>query len=89
MKHYINYWKNFYDFQGRSTRTEYWLAILFTFLIVVAIFIFEESQGMLGRDSVYGPISIVWTILNIIPNFAITVRRLHDAGKSGGWVFIP
>ena len=28
------------------------------------------------------------SIISVIPSLAVTVRRLHDTGKSGAWYFI-
>ena len=30
----------------------------------------------------------LYTMFIIIPTYAVTVRRLHDTGKSGWWVFV-
>lgn len=36
----------------------------------------------------FGPIHIIYVLLVIIPSIAVTVRRLHDSGRSGAWIFI-
>jgi uncharacterized membrane protein YhaH (DUF805 family) len=36
----------------------------------------------------YGPLSIGYLLLLIIPTLAVAVRRLHDIGKSGWWMLI-
>lgn len=30
----------------------------------------------------------VYTLVLILPSLAVTVRRLHDTGRGGGWIFI-
>ncbi len=68
------YFANYFNFKGRSTRAEYWWAMLFVFIIgCVANF--------------FGPIvSAIVALLLIIPNLAVLTRRFHDGGHSGWWV---
>ena len=33
-------------------------------------------------------LSLLYTLFAVIPGLAVTVRRLHDAGHSGGFIFI-
>ena len=57
-------------FSGRARRSEYWYFFLFTFLVgIVASFI--------------PIINLLWPLAIFIPTFAVSVRRLHDTGKSG------
>lgn len=68
------------DFKGRSRRSEYWWASLATFIVsTVLTAIVPDLVG-------------IWNLVILVPGFAISVRRLHDIGKSGWWVllnFIP
>lgn len=83
-------------FDGRASRSEYWLFQLFEVLILIgtmALGAAAENIADLGTD---GALSIGATgityLLMFIPNLAVTVRRLHDTGKSA-WLlllsFIP
>ena len=74
---YIEYWKNYANFKGRTTVRDYWMAFLVNFIIGTIL-------GIIGIEiltSIYG-------IATIIPGLAICVRRLRDAGKGWGWIFI-
>lgn len=66
----------FATFQGRARRSEYWYWMLFYILILII--------PIIGW--------FIWPIIAFIPTLALTVRRLHDTGKSG-WllllVFVP
>lgn len=47
----------------------------------------EMLRAMLGN-----PFLIVWLLFylaTLIPGIAVTVRRLHDIGKSGWWYLLP
>ena len=70
--------QNYANFRGRSSRSEYWWAFLFNFL---------ASFFVVGAISaVIPPIGGACSIALMIPGLALTVRRLHDTGKS--WVYM-
>ena len=81
------------DFSGRATRSEFWDFYLFHFLVVMVYYI--ALFAMLGsgsRDSsAVGYLSvliIIYALVMTIPSLAVTVRRLHDTGHSGWWIFL-
>jgi uncharacterized membrane protein YhaH (DUF805 family) len=86
MEWYISVLKQYAVFEGRARRKEYWMFSLFNFVIVIAIGIIES---VIGTDGViYG----LYLLLILIPSIAVTIRRLHDTGRSGWWLlvaFIP
>lgn len=74
--------QNYCNFQGRSSRSEYWWYVLFTFLLnLVLACIF--GQGAVGQI-VEGVVSLGL----LLPGLGLCVRRLHDIGRSGWWLFI-
>lgn len=83
MEHYVGVLKKYAVFEGRSTRSEFWYFVLFNFLIAVAIGIVE---GVIFRGSMV--LGILYSLAVFIPGLAVTVRRLHDIGKSGWWILI-
>lgn len=69
------------DFNGRARRSEYWYFVLFNFIVsLVAGFI----DGALGL----GFLGLVAGLALLLPGIAVSIRRLHDIGKSGWWVLI-
>lgn len=76
MEEYKSFWTNYVNFSGRSTRREFWLPVLFNFVI----------SGILGFIS--PALSGIFTLLYFIPSLANVFRRLHDTNRSGGWMFI-
>lgn len=84
------------DFSGRATRLEYWAVMPVVWLIIIALFVgdAQEFWDFLLRRQVppLNPFyydSIVVFLLTFIPRLALTVRRLHDVGKSGMWAKLP
>lgn len=74
-------------FSGRASRSEYW--IWWGFLVVVYVAI--GATALLFASTGYVVAGLVALAL-FLPNLAVTVRRLHDTGRSGFWlliVFIP
>ncbi len=97
MKYYIAALKKYATFSGRSRRSEYWYFVLFNFFAsILAVFI-DRALGTtfnvtdLNGDPVffpYGYIYFIYAIFTLIPSLAVTIRRLHDVGKSGWFIFI-
>jgi uncharacterized membrane protein YhaH (DUF805 family) len=69
-------------FSGRSSRSAYWWFYLFAVLVIIAAVVADEALGT-------GGVIYLLVLLGLfLPNLAVTVRRLHDAGHSGWWVLI-
>ena len=84
MNWYLMVWKRYAEFQGRSRRKEFWMFLLFNFIISLIV------QLLCGVESLRGIVGILYAVYNlalIIPMLALYVRRLHDTGKSG-WFFL-
>ena len=69
---------NYFNFQGRATRAEYWWWALF---IVIADVLVNFIDAILGT----GFIGSLFSLAILIPGLALGARRLHDIGKSGWW----
>lgn len=69
-------------FTGRASRSEYWWWILFSFIVGVIV-------GAIFGDSTFGRVfSTLVSLCLFLPGLGLSVRRLHDIGKSGWWVLI-
>ena len=83
--------KRTFNYQDRARRSEYW-----EFLIWVGLIPTLMAYGALKLESdilraVVSPVSIaafVVLFLLYFPLLSVNVRRLHDIGKSGWWLFI-
>jgi len=69
------YFANYANFKGRSTRAEYWWAMLFVFILNIITSKIPYFSAVIGLGL-------------IIPTLAIVPRRFHDSGRSGWWVLI-
>ncbi|PIB34794.1 hypothetical protein BFP72_04935 [Reichenbachiella sp. 5M10] len=88
MNWYLKVLKQYADFSGRARRTEYWMFILFNMIFsTVAMGLDYLIGSSLGGMS-YGMLYMIYSLAVFIPSLAVTIRRLHDAGKSGAMIFI-
>ena len=101
MEEYKNYWKNYANFNDRTSTRGFWIAFLIYVAINIILSIILVAGGLSiaaliqggGFSSMLGGfgmliyiIMIIWDLANIVPMLAITIRRLHDTGKP--WVYI-
>lgn len=74
--------KNTFNYQGRARRKEYWYYILIASIIILIGFTLD---GILDTpDTLSGLAGFIL----FFPSLAVTIRRLHDIGKSGWWYLI-
>ena len=82
MKNYIDVLTHRYaTFSGRAARREYWMFALWNIIVAILISILDT---FIGSTIPYW----VYFLVIIIPSIALGVRRLHDTGHSGWWMFI-
>jgi uncharacterized membrane protein YhaH (DUF805 family) len=67
-------------FSGRAARSEYWYWQLF---LIVAALIAGIPDFVFGLHG--SPFESIYTIVTLVPSFAVGARRLHDTGRSGWW----
>ena len=67
------FFQRYSDFNGRSRRSEYWWAML---MLCIGSAVFSTLSATLAN---------LWWLLTLVPNIAVSVRRLHDIGKPGIW----
>jgi uncharacterized membrane protein YhaH (DUF805 family) len=78
---------NYATFSGRARRSEFWFAQLFLTLATVSATILDSVLFGVSMDS-FGVLYSLFVLGTLIPALAVTWRRLHDMGKSGGFFFI-
>lgn len=89
-----SFYKNYFNFSGRSTRSEYWYFMLANIIIAFILgFIMGIGVALDGGDKgvftfIFGIPYAIYLLSIIIPSYALLVRRFHDIGKSGWWILI-
>lgn len=80
--------KKYAQFAGRARRKEYWYFALFNVMISVALTVLDIVLGTYSKASGIGLLDGIYGLAILIPCIAVTVRRLHDTGRSGWWLLI-
>ena len=101
MNWYRNWSRNWYwvvfskgaQFDGRSRRKEFWMFELFNILIILAQFVvaftaFGTTEHPALSKQLYSFHLRFISWRSSFRSLAVTVRRLHDTGKSG-WMILP
>lgn len=86
MNYYSICLSKFADFSGRARRREYWTFALVNCLIALLLM----TLGLaFGEDSPASNIMVtIFYLIMLVPNLSVSVRRLHDIGKSGWYMFL-
>lgn len=92
-----SFWRNYFIFNGRASRSEFWYAMLFIFLLAIPVTWLEQTNigifdlPQTGEDG-YGLPTMLFSLTIFLPSLTLAWRRLHDIDKSGFWnliYFIP
>lgn len=80
MKWFVKCIRNYATFSGRARRCEYWYFALFQFIFMIVALCLDRM--------LFGAVSGLWfykltALFLFLPGLAVTVRRLHDTGRSG------
>lgn len=92
---YKNFFKGYVDFTGRSKRSEYWWIWLTNMILLVPFYsVYFKALANPRNEAALmalGGIAIIYMIFGIalfLPELALTVRRLRDAGFHWALIFI-
>lgn len=77
------FFRNYVNFQGRSSRGAYWWALLFYILVDVVLSLLIRAVGP-SLSVLMG----LWGLAVILPSIALSIRRLHDIGRSAWWLLL-
>ena len=88
-QYYLSIFSDKYaKFDGRADRSEFWMYALYNALIVIALYALDT---ILFKGRFFVLLSI-YGLAKLLPELALSTRRLHDIGKSGYymfWSFLP
>ncbi|MGW0393332.1 DUF805 domain-containing protein [Streptomyces sp. NPDC003042] len=82
MHYYVDVIKRYADFSGRARRQEYWMFVLCSIPIVAVLMAVDFALGS------YPVITWIYSLAVFLPSLGLSVRRLHDIGKSGWWYLV-
>ncbi|MBX4929053.1 DUF805 domain-containing protein [Rhizobium binae] len=70
-----SFFKNYVNFSGRASRSEFWYSFLFAFLVSIVLYFVDRSETL----------RLIWSLATFLPWIAMAARRLHDINRSGWW----
>lgn len=82
--------RNYKNFRGRASSSEFWWFTLATFLCAWPLLLTTYSSDRLVQ--ILSFVYLILTLFMLVPQMAVWCRRMHDIGRSGKvWtlVFIP
>ena len=96
MNWYMEVLKKYAVFSGRARRKEYWWFFLINLIIAWVFFGLaaitrgggSNSNSSFGISSVISCLSSIYSLAVLLPGLGVSIRRMHDIGKSGWWVLI-
>jgi uncharacterized membrane protein YhaH (DUF805 family) len=103
MRWYFQVLKSYAKFEGRARRVEYWSFVFLNLAIGCAVAFVAAVLGGVGSSILSGPgdqvmetgvvvgslVSVLYNLFVVIPSIAVAVRRMHDIGRSGWWLWAP
>lgn len=88
MNWYLEVLKKYTVFTGRARRKEYWYFILFNILISLVLGAIDGATGTFSPETGLGLLGGIYALAVLIPGIAVSIRRLHDTGRSGWWLLV-
>tara|TARA_X000001036_G_scaffold397740_1_gene400157 strand:+ start:2391 stop:2705 length:315 start_codon:yes stop_codon:yes gene_type:complete len=72
--------KKYVEFKGSASRSEHNYFVLFTSILgLIAVAIDGGPDGVANA---------VVSLSTLLPSLSVSIRRLHDIGKSGWWLLL-
>lgn len=88
MNWYLEALKKYAVFSGRARRKEFWYFFLVNIIASILLMAIDAFTGSFNANVGMGLLGGIYTLAVLIPNIAVSVRRLHDTGHKGWWLLI-
>lgn len=81
---------NTFSFDGRASRSEFWLFQLFCFVVGMGLFLISMAMHEVAPavSMLFLALLAIFVLGTFVQNLALSIRRLHDINVSGWWWFI-
>ena len=87
LKNYIDMWRRGRDFRGRSTRVSLWSVVIVHLIVILLLGAIPAEIWNLESNDL-GLLEVIYFSVALLPTIALGVRRLHDVGRSGKWLWL-
>ena len=88
------FWTRGLDYHGTSSRREFWWGVLGNAIIMVvllALWLVSITcfKPMINTFSIITTIAFaLFCLVELIPSITLIIRRMHDIGRSGFFIFV-
>jgi uncharacterized membrane protein YhaH (DUF805 family) len=82
MNWYLDAWKQYAIFSGTASREAFWMFFLVNCLISAVFVVLEIAFQQTWK------MEALYSLLAFLPMLSLTVRRLHDTGRSAWWLLV-
>jgi uncharacterized membrane protein YhaH (DUF805 family) len=80
--------RNCVNFSGRATRSEYWYWTLSVVVINVVLGVVDEKLNPGTQMGALSWVTMIVFFASILPTLGVSIRRLHDIGRSRRWILL-
>lgn len=88
MNWYLKAFKQYATFSGRAQRAEYWFFTLFFTIGYLLMSFIDGFIGTFSMEAGMGALGGIFLLVHLLPSIAVSIRRLHDIGRTGWWYLI-
>lgn len=88
MRWILETFRRWADVSGRSRRLEFWLFWLAAMVVQMVASYFDAVSGQAAVAGGMGLITLVVTLIFLVPAATVGIRRLHDIGRTGWWMLL-
>ena len=81
MEFFLDAMRKYVQFTGRATRQQYWMFVLIYMVIYIVLAVIDAVLGL-------GFLTVIYSLVLLVPSLSAGARRLHDTGRSGWWQLI-
>lgn len=79
--------KKSFSFAGRASRAEFWLFTVAYYVLAIILCLLEGLFAGSAFGTIWGILSLIVLVALLVPFVSVSVRRLHDLGLSGFWLW--
>jgi uncharacterized membrane protein YhaH (DUF805 family) len=88
MEWFVKCWRQSFDAKDRARRAEYWWFFLIQAVILLACILIDNQIGTYDGENDIGLLEGLYALVSLPAGISVSIRRLHDVGKSGWWLLI-
>ncbi len=81
MKIFIDYWKNMFNYKGKSSKKEFFLVIVFNIIIAVILGVLGGILSEILSNKLFIRLSNLYSLLSILPTIAM-LKRVFNMYKN-------